>query len=215
MKDKKEYRVRVCIVEDNYELAEFWRNVIDNCNDMVCTGVYSSAEKAEKEIRKNVPDIILMDIGLPKKNGIILTKELKEIYPKLEILICTVFNETDKIVAALQSGASGYLLKSVSGNELIQAIKTIFGGGSPIDTQIARKIITQFQPKKKYGLIDPLTSREEEVLNYIAKGYRNQEIADLFSVSINTIRTHVRNIYSKLQVNSRTKAVRTYLDKIE
>lgn len=205
--------IKVSIVEDNIELSNAWRDTINKNKNTTCLGTYPSAEIAEIEIVKNIPDVILMDIGLPSKDGIKLTEELKIKFTKLEVLICTVFHDTDKIIAALKAGASGYVLKDISKDELIQAIQTIYRGESAIDTQIARKIISQFQPTKKDESIEALTEREEEILKYVAKGYRNKEIAEIFFISVNTVRTHIRNIYSKLQVNNRTGAVNEYFGK--
>jgi len=205
-----EYRViRVAIVEDDRAIAAAWQSIVDDSAGMRCVGNYASAEDAGPLLAKSSPQVILMDIGLPGQDGIAFTKAVKENLPKTEVVICTIFMDTDQIVRALQAGASGYLLKSATPGELVAAIRTAHSGGSPIDSRVARRIIGLFRPGRD-RLPQPLTKREEDILHLVSKGYRNKEIAAELFISIDTVRAHVRNIYGKLQVDSRIDAMRKY-----
>lgn len=200
--------IQVSIVEDDKEISSEWQRVLNATAGMSCIGAYGDAESAAAPIFKNPPHVILMDIGLPGKSGIAFTSEIRDKLPHTEILICSVFHDPDNIMEALRAGAGGYILKSASESELVQAIETIYNGGSPIDTLIARKVISFFRPNSK--LVDPLTKREEDILGLVAKGFRNKDIAQKLFISPETVRTHVRNIYAKLQANSRIEALQKY-----
>lgn len=201
--------IRVAIVEDDRAIAAAWQSIIDHSPGMQCVGSYLSVEDARPLLARLSPHIILMDIGLPGQDGITFTKEVKEKLPAVEVVICTIFMDTDQIVQALQAGASGYLLKSATPDEVVAAIRTARSGGSPIDSRVARRIIGLFRPGRE-TLPQPLTKREEDILHCVSKGYRNKEIAAELFISIDTVRAHVRNIYGKLEVNSRIDAVRKY-----
>lgn len=200
--------VTVAIVEDNQGIASLWQDIINHAQGMICVGKYRSAEEASS-LFKLAPQVIIMDIGLPEKDGVAFTREVCQKLLKTEVLICTVFQDTDRIVQALQAGAAGYILKSATPEELLNAIWTVHRGGSPIDSMVARRVIALFRPERQ-NIAETLTKREEDILRYVAKGYRNKEIAEALFISIDTVRAHVRNIYGKLQVNTRVDAVRKF-----
>jgi len=202
-------KIHIAIIEDDAEISGAWTRLLNGSGHILCTGNYASVEEAREHVIRHPPEVILMDIGLPGMDGISFTRELKERIPSVEILICTVFHDQETIFNALKAGAGGYILKSVPPAEMLHAIETICGGGAPIDTQIARKVLAYFRPEKS-KLQTPLTRREEDILNWVAKGYRNKEIAEMLSLSTETVRTHIRNIYAKLEARSRVEAVNKY-----
>lgn len=202
-------QIRIAIIEDDREIAAAWERLLDSSDRISCIGNYHSVEAARAYVMADPPDVILMDIGLPGMDGISFAREVKEKISKTEVLMCTVFHDHENIFDALKAGAGGYILKSAPPAEMLNAIETIYAGGAPIDAQIARKVIAFFQPEKK-EIIAPLTRREEEIIQWVAKGYRNREIAEILFLSAETVRTHIRNIYAKLQANSRMEAVNKY-----
>jgi DNA-binding NarL/FixJ family response regulator len=201
--------ILIAIVEDDAEIAGAWERLLNSSPNVRCVGSYRSAEAAREVLLKSPVDVILMDVGLPGLDGIAFTREIKEKTPATEILVCTVLHDHETIFNALKAGAGGYILKSVPPAEMLQAIETIYSGGAPIDTQIARKVLAYFRPEKK-AVVAPLTRREEEIISWVAKGYRNREIAETLHLSAETVRTHIRNIYAKLQANTRVEAVNKY-----
>jgi len=204
--------IHIAIIEDDGEIAGAWERLLNSSPHIRCTGSYRSAEAARPVLLKQPVDVILMDVGLPGMDGITFTREIKAQTPATEILVCTVFHDHETIFSALKAGAGGYILKSVPPAEMLEAIETIYAGGAPIDTQIARKVLAYFRPEKK-EMVAPLTRREEEIISWVARGYRNREIADTLHLSAETVRTHIRNIYAKLQANSRVEAVNKYFGK--
>jgi DNA-binding NarL/FixJ family response regulator len=155
---------------------------------------------------------VLMDINLPHMSGIECVRRLRERLPKTQVLMLTVYEDSDSIFRALRAGASGYLLKRSEPEQLLEGIRDVFQGGSPMTSQIARKVVQTFRASDEaQDLSLKLTEREAEILDYLAKGYANKEIADKLQVSVPTVRTHLRSIYEKLHVHSRTEAVAKYL----
>jgi DNA-binding NarL/FixJ family response regulator len=177
-----------------------------------CTGAYANAETALREIKFNCPDVVLMDINLPKMSGVECVAKLKAALPELHVLMLTICEDTQEIFDSLKAGASGYLLKETPTAEILEAIADVTKGGAPMSSQIARKLIQYFQ---KMGpdeeIAESLSKREIEVLTYLAKGYRYKEIADALSISALTVRSHLQRIYDKLHVRSRTEAVVKFL----
>ena len=174
-------------------------------------GVYDTAEAALRQLPalppELHPDVVLMDINLPGISGIECTARLKKIMPSVQILMVTVYADYDHIFEALKMGASGYLLKSVEPDELLAAISDIMRGGAPMTGQIARKVIEVFRNSPSKILAEArLTPREEEVLALVARGYLNKEVAAKLGTSVETVRVHLRNIYEKLHVHTRTEA---------
>ena len=197
----------VAIVEDIKEIREGLKLLIDNSDGFTCSEVYLNAEDAVKGLVNSQPDVVLMDINLPDMNGIEAVRILKEKCPGTQFIMSTVYEDDTNIFESLKAGATGYLLKKTAPGNILQAITEVVDGGSPMSTQIARKVITSFQKKDSIDENDILTPKEKQVLKSLAKGLRYKEIAGELHVSMETIRTHARNIYEKLQVQSRTEAL--------
>ncbi len=207
----KQALLTVCIVEDRKDIRESLKILIDEPADCACIGVFASGEEALKEIPELQPDVVLMDIDLPGINGIECIRKLKPLCPRVQFMICTVYDEDEKIFEALAAGANSYLLKRSDSNTLITSIKDLHNGGSPMSSDIARKIVRQFQralPSEKADY--HLTEREKEILELLARGLTYQQTADKIFISGKTIKKHVYNIYEKLHVNSRTEALNKY-----
>ncbi|MBA3901610.1 MAG: response regulator transcription factor [Bacteroidetes bacterium] len=200
-------KIKVSLVEDEKEISEGLCFIINTDDRVKCIACYASAEEAIKGIENNIPDVVLVDIHLPKLSGIELITKLKPIYPSVMFLICTTFEDEENIFNALKAGASGYVLKKALGNKLIESIVDVYQGGSPMTSIIARKVVTSFQKQSPSKEIQILSEREKEILDFLAKGDRYKEIAEKLFLSVETVRTHIRNIYSKLQVNSRMEAI--------
>lgn len=171
--------------------------------------VFEDGKIALKELTRVPVDIALFDINLPGMNGIECIQKLKILHPKMQIIVLTIYDNPEVIFNALKAGATGYLLKSTPSEKIIEAILEVKNGGSPISSTIARKVIEAFCVREKTNeYFQELSNREKEILEHLNKGYRYKEIADKLFLSIDTIRTHVRNIYEKLRVNSRVEALK-------
>lgn len=206
-------KTRISIVEDNPGIRESLYMLIDATEGFELLKAYPNAEVCMDDILTNTPDIVLMDINLPNRSGIDCTVFIKEHCPSVQILIQTVYEDADLVFNALRAGANGYMLKRSSPKELVEAIQDCINGGAPMSSAIARKVVQSFHtPMKKPYPTAELSKREEEVLQLLAKGFRNKEIADTLFISVETVRRHVHVIYSKLHVRSRTEAVLKYLD---
>ena len=204
----------VCIVEDDLVVREELAHQLSRAHGFACVSSHRSAEAALEEIPKHRPDVVLMDINLPKMNGIDCVRELKTRLPDTQFVMLTVYEDADLIFKSLLAGAVGYLLKgrTHSGSQVLEAVRDAAHGGSPLNSLIARKIVQYFhhQPTRP-GQAQPLSAREREVLELLSKGLLYKEIAELLNVNIETVRKHCHNIYEKLQVSSRTEAVVKYL----
>ena len=204
--------INVAIVEDDTGLRESLTILINGTSGFRCSGAYSSAEVALKQVCGNWPNVVLMDINLPKMSGIECVAKLKTLKTDLQILMLPVYEDTNQIFESLMAGASGYLLKETPPAQILEAILDVHRGGSPMSSHIARKVVLYFQKRGQIPEVaDNLSDRENEVLTYLAKGYRYKEIADILSISVLTVRSHLRRIYEKLHVRSRTEAVVKYL----
>jgi DNA-binding NarL/FixJ family response regulator len=204
--------IKVAIVEDNDKIREGLAVLIDGSPSFACVAMYANAEDALEYLPRKKPDVVLMDIGLPKMSGIECVEELKKRAPEIQVMMLTVYEDDDRIFKSLVAGASGYILKNTMPAELFEAIKDIHNGGSPMSNLIARKVVHSFQQMGTSSKeLENLSERETEVLSYVAKGYQDKEIAEKFFLSVETIRKHLRNIYQKLHVRSRTEAVLKYL----
>lgn len=202
--------IRVAIVEDHPEISSGLSYVISHAEGFSCS-VFNSAEKALAGITPSEFDMVLMDIKLPGMSGIDCTRLLKQKYPGIKIMMCTVFEDDEKIFRAIAAGASGYLLKRTEPSALIQSIKELMDGGAPISSRVARKVLFAFrQTMPQTPVESPLSEREKEVLSLIAAGLRNKEVADKLSVSNATIKSHIYSIYQKLHVNSRVEAINKF-----
>jgi DNA-binding NarL/FixJ family response regulator len=206
--------IKVAIVEDNEKIRKGLAALIDGSEGYQCTAEYESAEEALRRLPSYRPDVVLMDIQLPKMSGIECLAKLKENHPDMQVMMLTGYEDDEKVFRSLSAGATGYILKSTPPAELLEAIRELHEGGSPMSDQIARKVVQTFQQTGSFrGGADILTTREMEILSYLAKGYYDKEIAEKFFLSIKTVRTHLRNIYQKLHVRSRTEAVLRYIQK--
>jgi DNA-binding NarL/FixJ family response regulator len=201
--------INVVIVEDQDEIRKSLCILINGSDGFRCIKSFADAESAMKEIPQLLPDVALVDIHLPGASGIDCITAIKPLCPNTQFLICTVFEDADNIYKALKAGANGYLLKNTPPTKLLESIGEIFHGGSPMSSQIARKVINAFQNLQlsKPSMPDSLTMREKELLQYLSKGYRYKEIADKLFISHETVKTHIRNIYEKLQVQSKVEAL--------
>lgn len=204
--------VKVSIVEDNDRVRESLTSLINGARGLRCVGAHRSAEAALKLIPEEKPDVVLMDIHLPRLSGIECVRKLKSVEPDSVVLMLTAYEDDDLIFQALKAGASGYLVKQTPPAELLAAIKEVYEGGAPMSSNIARRVIQSFhQTGPNVDPTETLSPREREILDLLAKGYMNKEIADSLSIAFQTVHTHVRSIYSKLHVRSRTEAIAIYL----
>ncbi len=204
-------QIKVTIIEDIEDIRQGFYFLINTHNEYNCIASYSDAEKALEDMKNNIPDVVIMDIGLPGISGIECTRIIKNRFPSVQIMICTVFEDDERLFGALSAGASGYILKSTSPNKLLESIKEIFNGGSPMTSQIARKVVETLQiPVKANNIASEeynLSSREKEILKLLAEGYRNKEIAEKLFITHYTVKSHIYNIYEKLHVKSRIEAI--------
>ena len=199
----------IAIIEDDETVLHYLAEQIQLCIDVAELRVFGNAETALKELIAEPVDIALFDVNLPGMNGIDCIRKLKMVHPKTQCMVLTVYDKPDIIFEALKAGAISYLLKSTPAEKIIEAIAEVNNGGSPISSQIARKVIEAFAIKENTNeYFQNLTRREQEILENLSMGYRYKEIADKLFVSLDTVRTHVRNIYEKLQVNSRAEALK-------
>lgn len=209
-------KTKVAIVEDNNDIRKGLMMLINSTEDLECNQTFSSAEEAIQILAINCADVVLMDIDLPQMNGIECIKILKEKCNQSQFMMLTVFEDDAKIFQSLQAGANGYLLKKTSPSEIVDSIKDLSNGGSPMNAQIARRVVASFQKtdeKKMFKNTEELTKREIELLDLLQKGYRYKGIAEKLFISVDTVRTHIRNIYVKLQVNSKIQAINKVFDK--
>jgi len=223
--------IRVFVVEDQTKILKNQLRLFEGHPDIEIVGTALSGEAALEEVPKLMPDVLLLDLGLPRMSGIDVTREVKARFPKMEILIFTIFDEEDKVLEAVKAGASGYLLKGATVDKIIEAIKEVRAGGTVIQPNLARRLLRHFRvdpdaspvPTEPVAApapppdpataapqepqLKPLSDREREILQLIAKGVSNSEAARLLSLSKATIRTHLEHIYRKLEVTNRVEAV--------
>lgn len=198
--------IKVAIVEDNKTTRESLETIVNMSPDFRCIRACASAEEALAVIPQLKPEVVLMDIQLPKMSGVECVTRLKEALPSTQVIMVTVYQDPDRIFRALRAGASGYLLKRATPDEILSAIRDVQQGGVPMSAEIARKVLNFFQTQQTGPELENLSPREREILDLIAPGYSNKEIADKLGISIESIRWHLKNIYQKLHVHSRTEA---------
>jgi DNA-binding NarL/FixJ family response regulator len=205
-------QVKVAIVDDDEGIRTSLAALIRRAPALKLAGDYPDAETALKEIPRHPPDVVLMDINLPGIKGVECVRQLKSTLPKVQFLMLTVYEDSDSLFNSLKAGASGYLLKRTASARLLEAIRDVHGGGSPMTPQLARRVV-QFFSKPAEGELSAsrLTPGEREFLDQLANGYAYKEIADRMKISIDTVRSYVRTVYEKLHVHSRTEAVVKYL----
>lgn len=200
--------IKVAIVEDNNTLRNSLESLFNRTEGMRCVASLNNLLNVVSEIGSSMPDIVLMDIGLPNISGIEGVRTVKSNFPQIQVMMFTVFDDDEKIFDAIRAGASGYLLKKTPPEEIIQAIRDLYQGGAPMTASIARRVIQSFQAAPSTVVEDyQLTVRENEILYSLVDGLSYKKIADKYCVSISTIRTHICNIYHKLHVNSKAEAV--------
>lgn len=200
-------KISVWVVEDNDLFRKNIAALIEEQHDMVCSGIYDSCETAVKCIRNmDVPDVILHDIGFSGMNGIKCVETMKNEFPSVQIIMVTVYNDGEHIFDALCAGATGYLLKSSTETMIIDAVHDVMAGGSPMNSSIARKVVEVFAKSKKGSEEYGLTDRERAILEFIIQGYSNGAIGKKIHLSVHTIDSHLRKIYEKLHVHTRTEA---------
>ncbi len=208
--------ISVCIVDDNRELRNALEEIITMSEGYRCTGTIGTAEDAVRQIPLLRPDVVLMDINLGgSESGIDVVRSLKPRIPGTNFMMCTVYEENEKIFEALSAGASGYILKKTDPGRMLDAIRELYEGGAPMSSQIARKVVAAFQSKEPVDdpeseELDVLTSREKEILELLSKGLMYKEIAAQIFLSAETVRKHVYHIYEKLHVSNRVAAVNKF-----
>jgi RNA polymerase sigma factor (sigma-70 family) len=207
--------ISVSIVEDNDKLRATLARVIARADGFSCASDYGTAEDALAGLPKIKPDVVLMDINLPGMNGVECVRQLKALLPSTQVMMLTVYEDTENIFNALTAGASGYMLKRTPVKELLEAIRDVQRGGSPMTTHIARKVVLSFQKsageQQVADELSTLSDREQQVLDLLAQGLIYKEIGEKLNISYETVHTYIRRIYEKLQVRTRTEAVAKFL----
>ena len=201
--------IRVCIFEDNTQLRESLFNLIDASDGFVCVGAFANCEDIVEKISSVKPEVILMDIELPGMNGIDAVRIAKEKFPEVKILMETIFEDDEKIFRSICNGAEGYILKNTPPGEILDAVKEIHEGGGPMTPAIALKVMRMFKQNLAVNKDDSfnLSNREKEILKCLVDGMSYKMIADSCFISIDTVHGHIKNIYKKLQVHSKSEAV--------
>ena len=206
--------IRVSIVEDDAKLRETLVRYFAGQPGFRCLSAYPNAEAALADLPQNSPDVVLMDINLPGMSGIECVSRLRQVAPSLKIIMLTVFEESEQVFKALSAGAFGYLVKSNRPAKILEAIREVHGGGSPMSGHIARKVVQSFQTQAAVRAeTDTLTARELEVLQGLSRGHPYKEIAGNLGISLSTVRTYIQRIYEKLHVHSQTEAVMKFARK--
>lgn len=204
--------ISVAIVEDDRAVRASLAGILQRTPDCCCVGEYGSAEEALQRLPALKPDVVFMDINLPSMNGVECVRRLSQLSPRARILMLTVREDPESIFNSLAAGASGYLLKPIRAAALVAAVKDVYGGGAPMTSNIARKVVQSFKragtPRSETESLSP---REQGVLDALSKGYSYKETADLLGISYSTVHTHIERIYHKLHVQSRGQAVAKYL----
>ncbi len=204
--------VKVALVEDQPKVRESWIKLINSFPDFKCICACSTGEEAVRVIPGEAPDVVLMDIFLPRMSGIECTVRLKTLLPQIQIVILTAMADQELVFLALEAGADGYLLKRTKPSDLRAALLDVLGGGAPMTSQIARRVIESFRQKAKIrDESTRLSMREEQILMLLSQGHSNKMIAYKLELSIDTVCTHLKHVFNKLHVNSRTEAVVRYM----
>ena len=204
--------IKVSLVEDNESIRQSLSEILDSTPGFRLGDACASAEAALRRLPNNPPDVVLLDINLPRVSGTQCARELKRCLPNTQLIMLTIEDDSQLVFESLQAGATGYLVKNVAPDKILAAIEEVHRGGSPMSSQIARMLVQSFQsPDPPADADDKLTPRESEILALLARGYRSKEVADELGIGVQTVNTHLRNIYEKLQVRSRAGAVAKYL----
>lgn len=204
-------KIRILLAEDHVLVRQGTRELLEQEDDMEVVAEAGDGEQAVKLVAEKHPDVAIVDIAMPKLNGIEATKKIKTIHPATAVLVLTAYDEDEYVFALLEAGAAGYLLKDVRAEELVKAVRDVFAGESVLHPSIARKVVSRFarsaEGRDEEGTLEQLTERELEVLRAAAKGMTNQEIAAKLYISVRTVQAHLSNIFGKIGVGSRTEAV--------
>lgn len=212
MVEKADKPIKVSLIEDDDWIRENLANQITRRKGLALGKGYATAEAALAALAAEPPEVVVVDINLPKMNGIECVRKIKALLPETQILMLTAYEDSEKIFKSLLAGASGYLLKRTPQSEILQAIEDVYRGASPMSGHIARKVVQYFNQRGvAENEIEKLSNREREVLDRLAEGIAYKEIADSLGLSIDTVRMHIKSIYSKLHVHSRGEAVAKYL----
>jgi len=204
--------IKVAIVEDNASVREGLATILDASPGFKCVCACGSTEEALRQLSADLPDVVLMDINLPRRSGIDCVRQLRIQLPQVQIIMLTIEEDSDRVFESLAAGATGYLVKNVPPASILDAIQEVHRGGSPMSSQIARMLVQSFhKTRSAVPAREALTDREEEILGLIARGYRSKEVAGELGISVQTVETHLRNIYDKLHVRSRAGAVARFL----
>jgi DNA-binding NarL/FixJ family response regulator len=207
-------QIKVAIVEDDEGIRSSLGSLIRRAPELTLVGTFCDAESALKELPANPPHVALMDINLPKMNGVECVRQLKAALPKVQFLMLTVYEDSESLFNSFKAGASGYLLKRTASARLLEAIRDVHDGGSPMTPQLARRVVQYFSPQRgNPGSVSTLTASECDFLDLLAQGFAYKEIAERRKISIDTVRSYVRTVYEKLHVHSRTEAVVKYLQR--
>jgi len=199
--------IRVAILDDDKDFREIFSSLLNKSDGFKCVGTYQDYKEALDKIENDLPDILLLDIEMPGKSGIETLKELKNIYPNIQVMMLTVYSDSEKIFQSLRRGAVGYLLKKSPTTKLLEAISEAYEGGAPFSGEVARKVLEYFQTPAEKINQSLLSDREKEVLEALIEGHSTKAIAEKLFISFHTVRFHLHNIYTKLHVNSRAEAV--------
>ena len=203
-------KIRVLVADDHAIVREGTRRVLESESDIEVVGEAGDGEEAVSQATRLQPDVAIIDIAMPKLNGIEATRQIKTLLPATAVLILTAYDNDQYIFSLLEAGAAGYLLKNVRGSELVEAIRSVHSGESVLHPVIAHKVLQRFVPsiqEAKGGTPENLSQRELEVLKLAARGMSNKDISDKLYLSVRTVQAHLANILSKLQVGSRTEAI--------
>jgi DNA-binding NarL/FixJ family response regulator len=200
--------IKVAIVEDDVRFRKSLRRVIESKPGLTCIAEYGTGAEAIERIPRDLPEVVIMDLNLPDSSGAEVTARLKSLMPHISVVILTVYNDADHIFKALRAGADGYLLKQATAGEILEAVTEAHRGGAPMTSEIARKVIAVFhEPKPAPTVTETLAPREREILELVANGYANKEIADKLAITLSTVCWYLHEIYKKLHVQSRVQAV--------
>jgi two-component system, NarL family, response regulator LiaR len=206
-------KIKLAVLEDNKDVANMLKDIINKTNDLICNSVYHNAEEAMLFIPRNPVDVLIVDLGLPGISGLDAIKALSDQCPDTLFCVFTVYDDDEKIFSALEVGAKGYILKTADKNNLMDNIRELYSGGSPMSPYIARRVIERFSniPQKLHENHElPITERENDLLKLLANGLSYKEISEEVGISVGTVKQHFHNIYSKLHVSNRIQAINLY-----
>lgn len=205
--------VRVCVIDDDPRIGDGLRLLLKSARGFDCVGCFREGPEALRRLPSLETDVVLMDINLGSTSGIDCVRQLKRTLPGVQVLMLTVYEDSEKIFQSLKAGASGYLLKRTPRDQLLQAIREVHGGGAPFSSHIARKVVRFFQEPPAAPGLETLTPRELEILERLSGGAMYKEIADQLGIALDTVRKHVRSVYEKLHVRSRSEAMLKYIQR--